>query len=342
MPAELVIRGGTVYDGTGASGRSADVAISDRMITEIGAHLEGDRVLDASGCAVTPGFIDIHTHYDAQVFWDPALRPSSYHGVTTVVAGNCGFYDRADSHGAARRDRRHTRKRRGHGSRHPERGHRRGNSRRSPSTWQLVGQRGTALNFTAYIGHSRCGSTSWATRPTSAPPRPRRSSTWAGWCSRRSTRARPGSRPASPTRIVASTASRSRADSPTARRGRRALRRGRPGGQGRHPHHAGQAVHLRRRLRMAAADRPTVHLPAVRGTGREASGAGRAARARARGRRQRLAPGHAAAAHHAVHAGGPVQPQRRDGLRRVAAGRPRGAHRRVPRSGVEGARRSRT
>src|SRR3974377_2036308 len=91
MTADIVLRGGTVYDGTGASGRVADVAIADGVISEIGPALHGARELDAAGWAVTPGFIDIHTHYDAQVFWDPALRPSSYHGITTVVAGNCGF-----------------------------------------------------------------------------------------------------------------------------------------------------------------------------------------------------------------------------------------------------------
>ena len=91
MTAELVIRGGTVYDGGGTPGIAADVAISGGVIEEIGPSLGGDRELDASGCAVTPGFIDIHTHYDAQVFWDPALRPTSFHGVTTVIAGNCCF-----------------------------------------------------------------------------------------------------------------------------------------------------------------------------------------------------------------------------------------------------------
>ena len=88
---ELVVKGGLVVDGTGAPGVYADVAIDGGRISAIGPDLDGDRVLDAGDHVVSPGFIDIHTHYDAQVFWDPALSPSCFHGVTTVVAGNCGF-----------------------------------------------------------------------------------------------------------------------------------------------------------------------------------------------------------------------------------------------------------
>jgi N-acyl-D-amino-acid deacylase len=88
---DIVIRGGTLVDGTGRPGREADVAVRDGRIVDIGDSLSGDRELDASGQVVAPGFIDIHTHYDAQVFFDPWLTPSSFHGVTSVIAGNCGF-----------------------------------------------------------------------------------------------------------------------------------------------------------------------------------------------------------------------------------------------------------
>ncbi|HZU73535.1 MAG TPA: amidohydrolase family protein [Acidimicrobiales bacterium] len=88
---DLVIRGGTVIDGTGAPRRSADVGVKDGVVVEVG-RLTGsaDRVVDADGALVTPGFVDIHTHYDGQATWDNRMLPSAWHGVTTVVMGNCG------------------------------------------------------------------------------------------------------------------------------------------------------------------------------------------------------------------------------------------------------------
>src|SRR5580700_10626750 len=153
MSADLVIRGGTVYDGTGDPGYVADVAITKGVIQEIGPNLKGKTELDASGCAVAPGFIDIHTHYDAQVFWDPELKPSSYHGVTTVVAGNCGFTIAPclpEQHDAIV------------GTLENVEGMD-GASLAAGIVWdfetfpqylELVKRRGTALNFTSYIGHS--------------------------------------------------------------------------------------------------------------------------------------------------------------------------------------------
>ena len=91
MAHDLVVRGGRVVDGTGAPARSADVAVSDGRVVEVGRVTgAARRTLDADGLLVTPGFVDIHTHYDGQATWDPRLTPSSWHGVTTVVMGNCG------------------------------------------------------------------------------------------------------------------------------------------------------------------------------------------------------------------------------------------------------------
>ncbi len=153
MSADVVIRGGTVFDGSGAPGRAADVAIAGGLIREIGPKLRGERELDASGCAVAPGFIDIHTHYDAQVFWDPALRPSSSHGVTTVVAGNCGFTiapTRPEHHEVIARTLENVEDMDGA-------------SLAAGIPWDFetypeylesIRRRGTVLNFTTYIGHT--------------------------------------------------------------------------------------------------------------------------------------------------------------------------------------------
>ena len=134
---ELVIRGGTVVDGTGADAVTADVAVDDGVVTAVG---DGRRATARAGdrrrpaCSSRPGFVDVHTHYDGQVTWDPLLTPSCWHGVTTVVMGNCGVGLRAGAARPARVAHRADGGRRGHPRRRAVRGHHAGAGRPSPST----------------------------------------------------------------------------------------------------------------------------------------------------------------------------------------------------------------
>ncbi len=91
--ADLLVRGGRVIDGTGAPATTADVRVRDGIIVEVGASLDsqGEATFDADGAYVTPGFIDIHTHFDGSIWWDPSVDPMPLHGVTTVVTGNCAI-----------------------------------------------------------------------------------------------------------------------------------------------------------------------------------------------------------------------------------------------------------
>jgi len=91
MTYDIVIRGGSIVDGTGSEGVPGDLAIKDGLIAAIGKiDGEGTQEIDATGMIVSPGFVDIHTHLDAQIGWDPDMTPVSWHGVTTALIGNCG------------------------------------------------------------------------------------------------------------------------------------------------------------------------------------------------------------------------------------------------------------
>src|SRR5258708_28750187 len=92
MALDLLIKKGLLIDGTGGPARRADVGIANGKIISVEEEVKekANRVIDADGLAVAPGFIDPHTHYDAQICWDGGLTPSSWHGVTSVVMGNCG------------------------------------------------------------------------------------------------------------------------------------------------------------------------------------------------------------------------------------------------------------
>jgi N-acyl-D-aspartate/D-glutamate deacylase len=152
----IVIRGGTLIDGTGKPGRPADVAVEGDRIVAVGdgVGLPGAQELDASGQVVCPGFIDIHTHYDAQVFWDPLLTPSSFHGVTSVIAGNTGFSIAPVTHdgiGLLARTLQHVEDMSfdtlSVGVPWDE-------FETFPQYLAAIGRRGTALNFGCYVGHT--------------------------------------------------------------------------------------------------------------------------------------------------------------------------------------------
>ena len=89
---DIIIRGGTIFDGSGAEGFAGDVAMTDGVIVAVGDGVSGpaSQVIDADGAIVTPAWVDIHTHFDGQVTWDEAMDPSASHGVGTIVMGNCG------------------------------------------------------------------------------------------------------------------------------------------------------------------------------------------------------------------------------------------------------------
>src|SRR5438045_9471210 len=88
---DIVIRGGTIIDGTGSSAFSGDIAVHGERIAMVGGTAgPARRVIDANGLLVTPGWVDVHTHYDGQATWDPILAPSAWHGVTTILFCNCG------------------------------------------------------------------------------------------------------------------------------------------------------------------------------------------------------------------------------------------------------------
>ena len=264
MPADIVIRGGTVFDGSGAPGRAADVAIADGVIREIGPNLRGDARARRVGLR---GRARLHRH-------PHALRRAGVlgSGAAAVVVPRrhhrgrrqLRLHDRADPPRAPRRDRAHARERRGHGPGDARPRASRGTSRRSPSTSTSVRRRGTALNFTAYVGHSALrlyvmGDAAYERAATADEiermcelVREAIDAGAAGFSTSFSYAHRGVDGKPVPSRFA------------DARRGRGAVpRRGR-GGQGRGAHHARRAVHLRRRLRVAAARRAAVHLPAVR------------------------------------------------------------------------------
>src|SRR3954464_15677901 len=159
---DIVIRGGSIIDGSGAPAFTGDVAIAQGRIVAVGGKQgPARRDIDADGLLVTPGWVDVHTHYDGQAMWDPLLAPSCWHGVTTVMFGNCGvgFAPVKKEHRGALMDLMASR-------RSPIRcwpPASTGNGKRSRNTW-MSSSGGRARSMSRRrLRICRCASTSWAT-----------------------------------------------------------------------------------------------------------------------------------------------------------------------------------
>ena len=309
------------------------MAITGNVVEEIGPNLDGTLELDASGCAVAPGFIDIHTHFDAQVFWDPELKPSSYHGVTTVVAGNCGFSIapcRPEHHDVIVRTLENVE---GMDA----------DSLAAGIAWDFetfpdyldeVGRRGTALNFTAYIGHTALrlfvmGDAAYERAAT--PDEIDRmcelvgegiAAGAAGFSTSFSFAHRGADGKPVPSRFAEM--DEVEALFMAVGRAGKGVVLATPGWQCEHPDVFTWQQRVGRPFTCPLFQLSSgKHLEVVE-MHEEALSVWC----------ERLAPGHAPAADHAVHARRRLQPQRRRGVRRADEGRPRGAQGRLPRPGV--------
>ena len=169
---DLVIRGGTVIDGTGVPRRRADVAVKDGRVTMISGNIPAGaaKEIDASGCYVAPGAIDLHTHYDAQLNWDPYASLSGWFGVTSLTIGQCGFgfaptrpedrdlnmrmMDRIEAIPSS-----------------PCGWACAGTGRLSPSTWIALRIRGSGLMSAHFFHSPPCAATSWECIPPESAPR---------------------------------------------------------------------------------------------------------------------------------------------------------------------------
>ncbi len=182
---DVLVRGGTIVDGTGGPRAAGDVRVRDGIIAEVGEGLspDGEDVIDASGALVTPGLIDPHTHYDLEMFWDPTLDPLPSYGMTTIVMGNCGLGIAPVARRGARRHRRPALLHRGAAASLCRRSACRGAGARGRSTARSPRRRPRPSRRSRTPRTTRCAASRWAaTRGNGRRPTPNASS-WS-CCSR--------------------------------------------------------------------------------------------------------------------------------------------------------------